>query len=162
MTTATTTDYEVISPIAAERRYEAGETIALMPAEATPLLALGVVAEQRSHNKAPKSAHGTAGQDSKDSKHSKGSKGSKHKKPRSKKDRHNDTDQQAGEGVDDNDDESASAARHHQIMAAIGELDKTNPDHWTREGLPQVVAIEAKLGHNITAAERDAAWADAG
>ncbi|MDE0718559.1 MAG: hypothetical protein OXH64_11540 [Rhodospirillaceae bacterium] len=34
-----------------------------------------------------------------------------------------------------------------------------DPDAWTKNGAPQVAALEAVLGFGITAAERDAAWA---
>lgn len=43
------------------------------------------------------------------------------------------------------------------IRDAIAQLDPENPEHFTKDGKPQVAAIEAILGYNITAAERDAA-----
>ena len=51
--------------------------------------------------------------------------------------------------------------RATRILSTIGALDKANPDHWTKDGKPQVEALEAASGiKDITAAERDAAWAD--
>ena len=48
-----------------------------------------------------------------------------------------------------------------QRLAAIREtiagLDKDNAELWTSGGKPQVAAIEAVLGYQITAAERDKA-----
>ena len=44
------------------------------------------------------------------------------------------------------------------IADAIRSLDTDNPENWTGAGKPQVSAIEAALGRDITAAERDAAW----
>ena len=52
------------------------------------------------------------------------------------------------------------AATPAEILAAIDKLDKGNPDHFTNDGKPQVKAIEAVLGLRVTAAERDAAWAE--
>lgn len=47
-----------------------------------------------------------------------------------------------------------------EIVEAIGRLNKNNPDHFTKGGVPQVKAIEAQLGgRQITAKERDAALA---
>ena len=50
--------------------------------------------------------------------------------------------------------------REAALLAAIDGLEKGNPDHWTKAGKPEVRALEAAtdLG-NITAAERDDAWA---
>ena len=50
------------------------------------------------------------------------------------------------------------AERLEAIKGAIAQLDRENPEHFTKGGKPQVEAIEAVLGWNITAAERDAAW----
>jgi hypothetical protein len=46
-----------------------------------------------------------------------------------------------------------------EIVEAIGKLDKGNSEHWTNGGSPQVAAIEGILGKQISAADRDAAWA---
>lgn len=45
------------------------------------------------------------------------------------------------------------------IVPAINTLDAGIPEHFTRAGLPNVVAIEKVLGYDISMAERDAAWA---
>ena len=55
--------------------------------------------------------------------------------------------------------ETAAQDRKARIIAAIGELDPDNPEHFTKGGKPEVKALEAILGFDITAAERDAAWA---
>lgn len=44
------------------------------------------------------------------------------------------------------------------IVDAIGQLDKDKAENWTKGGVPQVGAIEAVLGYEISAGERDAAW----
>lgn len=44
------------------------------------------------------------------------------------------------------------------ITDAIGALEPGNPDHWTKAGKPRVKALEERLGHDISAADRDLAW----
>ena len=46
-----------------------------------------------------------------------------------------------------------------EIVTAISRLEAGNIDHWTKSGKPEVRALEAALGYDISAAERDAAWA---
>lgn len=54
----------------------------------------------------------------------------------------------------------AGEARQQAIMEAIERLQRAGgPSHFTASGTPQVKAIEAVLGYDITAGERDAAWA---
>ena len=56
----------------------------------------------------------------------------------------------------------AAETRHGAIVDATGRLDPEDPSLWSGRGKsrrPRVAAIEAVLGHDITAAERDAAWA---
>lgn len=48
-------------------------------------------------------------------------------------------------------------ARLDEIADAIRGLDRDNPELWTNSGKPQVSAIEAVLGYDISASERDAA-----
>ena len=45
------------------------------------------------------------------------------------------------------------------IREAIEELDPDNPKLWTSTGVPRVTVLEAALGHQIAAAQRDEAWA---
>ena len=45
------------------------------------------------------------------------------------------------------------------IRGAIRTLPVSDPALWTKSGAPQVSAVEHVLGEDITAAERDAAWA---
>lgn len=45
------------------------------------------------------------------------------------------------------------------IAAAVGELDAESDDHFTKDDVPKVEALERVLGYGISAAERDAAWA---
>lgn len=49
-----------------------------------------------------------------------------------------------------------------RIRQAIRRLDSDNPQHFTGDGRPQVEAIEAVLGWDISAAERDHAFEDEG
>ena len=44
------------------------------------------------------------------------------------------------------------------IAEAIRALDPGAADAWTKSGKPDVRALEQRLGYDITAAERDAAW----
>jgi hypothetical protein len=44
------------------------------------------------------------------------------------------------------------------IIAAILGLDPDDPSRWTADGKPQVVAIEAVLGRDTSAPQRNAAW----
>lgn len=45
------------------------------------------------------------------------------------------------------------------IVEAIGKLDKDSAEAWTKGGAPQVSAIEAELGFQISGEQRDQAWA---
>lgn len=49
-------------------------------------------------------------------------------------------------------------ARKEAIVAAITRLSPDNPDNWTADKKPQVRAIEAIAGFNISAGERDKAF----
>ena len=51
------------------------------------------------------------------------------------------------------------AARKLAIRAAIQRLDRKNPNHFSKAGLPLVAAIEANAGFDIDASERDTEWA---
>ena len=52
------------------------------------------------------------------------------------------------------------ASRHDRITVAIADLTPGQADHWTRAGKPEVAALRAATGlDDVTAAERDAAWA---
>lgn len=46
------------------------------------------------------------------------------------------------------------------IKDAIGKMDKENVDIWLKDGKPAAEEISAITGWVVTAAERDAAWAD--
>lgn len=45
-----------------------------------------------------------------------------------------------------------------RILEIILSLDSENPEHFTQGGKPSVLAIEAALGQNITAEDRDRVW----
>ena len=45
-----------------------------------------------------------------------------------------------------------------EIIQAIGQLEKENPEQWTQDNKPDVKALEIKLGYDITAEQRDIAW----
>ena len=54
----------------------------------------------------------------------------------------------------------AGEGRVARLRAAIAGLTPGDPDHWTRDGRPEVRALRAASGlADITAGERDAAWA---
>ena len=53
---------------------------------------------------------------------------------------------------------AAQGAADHAIVDAIGVI-ADRPGAWTKGGKPRVDALEAELGRDITAAERDVAWA---
>jgi len=53
----------------------------------------------------------------------------------------------------------AGEALTQAISEAILTLDPENEDAWTGGGKPSVHALSAVLGYEVTAAERDAAWA---
>lgn len=50
------------------------------------------------------------------------------------------------------------AERIEAIAKAIETLDPKDEEHWTGSGKPNVVSLEAILGWDIKAAERDQAW----
>ena len=51
------------------------------------------------------------------------------------------------------------ATSHDVIVKAIGRLDRHDKASWGRDGKPKVAAIEKIAGIDVTAAERDSAWA---
>lgn len=55
-----------------------------------------------------------------------------------------------------------AAERLAAIAGAISTLDKQNAKLWTSGGKPQVSAIETVIGWQVSAGERDAAWASLG
>lgn len=61
--------------------------------------------------------------------------------------------------TDDGENDGIAADKIQRICDAIAVLDPEDKDQFTNAGLPQVGAIEAVLSEDITAAERDAAWA---
>jgi hypothetical protein len=67
-----------------------------------------------------------------------------------------------GNGVDqvdqDENDPPPANDRIESIRDAIRQLDPDNAEHFTQGGLPRTGAIEALLGDDIEATERDEAW----
>lgn len=53
------------------------------------------------------------------------------------------------------------AERLTAIYTAIGGMDKGNETLWKKDGAPTTEALSSVLGWIVTAAERDAAWAEA-
>ena len=51
-----------------------------------------------------------------------------------------------------------ATSREQIIDRALASLDPDDAALWTQGGLPQVAALEAAAGFDVTAAERDAAW----
>lgn len=56
-------------------------------------------------------------------------------------------------------EEVDDGSRMKSIITAIKSLDRNDPDAFTAAGKPQVKAIEEVLGDEITASERDEAYA---
>lgn len=57
--------------------------------------------------------------------------------------------------------DEATPAQHEEIIEAIKALDSEDDSNWTKQGRPVVEKIEANLGgRNITAGQRDEAWAE--
>lgn len=54
---------------------------------------------------------------------------------------------------------SDADTRTAAIVAAIGALDKADATLWVASGAPNTKAIAAVTGFDVSAAERDAAWA---
>lgn len=52
------------------------------------------------------------------------------------------------------------AERAAAIKVAIAQLDETNTTLWKADGAPTAAAIEALTGWPVSAAERDAVWAE--
>ena len=60
-------------------------------------------------------------------------------------------------------DEVSGSDRAIEIVSAIEQLlDMGNTKHFSKTGEPKVRSIEAILGYDITADERDQAWAEMG
>jgi hypothetical protein len=57
---------------------------------------------------------------------------------------------------------AGSATRLASIVAAIGKLDQADTSLWTGSGLPKTEVLAAATGGPVSAAERDAAWAEFG
>ena len=55
---------------------------------------------------------------------------------------------------------TAPAERNAAIKDAIGKLNVDNAALWKADGAPNTAAIVAVVGWNVTAAERDAVWAE--
>lgn len=54
-------------------------------------------------------------------------------------------------------------SRGARIRAAVEALEPDRPDHWTKSGMPNVEALRELSGlADVSAAERDAAWKEAG
>ena len=51
-----------------------------------------------------------------------------------------------------------ATSRDQVLDRALASLDPDNAELWTQNGLPQVAALEAAAGFDVTAAERDVAW----
>ena len=64
-----------------------------------------------------------------------------------------------GEAVSASAPQGADAGQMDAVAAAIGELDPDDEGSWTKSGKPEIKALEALLGADLTAAMRDEAWA---
>lgn len=54
----------------------------------------------------------------------------------------------------------APAAEVSDLVRAIRALDPDDPAHWTKSGKPDATALTERLGRQVSAAERDEAWAE--
>ena len=161
------------------RLYRAGESIEAPPEIAAPLLDVGVIEPASTDTRIPR--EGEDGSDASRREPSTGA-GTADGKPATKGDdpppapaprggeppsqHHTPASEQAQGGASaplSNAGPADSAeTRQAAIVDATGRLDPEDPSLWTGRGKsrrPKVAALEAALGHDITAAERDAAWA---
>ena len=120
--------------------YLPGEAVELTREAAAPLLADSVVAPEgaRKNDPPPEGAR----------KNDPPPEGARKNDPPPKGARKNDPPPARPEG-----DELQAA-----IRGAIEALDPANASLWTKGGKPEVKALEARLGFDISAAERDEAW----
>lgn len=68
-------------------------------------------------------------------------------------------DTKGGPGVAAPQRDAAVLTRRQAILLAAEGLDTNTPGHFMADGRPQVKALETALGYDITAQERDIAWA---
>jgi len=135
--------YVVLWPVKRGGRfYAGGERIDLTEGEAGVLLGLGAVSKLPESKRTVALDIGLpepATADTKDTPHA---------------------DEGAGKGADPGPSPAAAADedRHQAIVDVIAVLDPEDAQLWTKSGAPVVAALERVLGHDITAAERDAAW----
>jgi len=66
----------------------------------------------------------------------------------------------SGAGKKTEEDADITAYTKAQIITAIDGLDIEDEALWAKDGKPKVPGIEDALGGNITAAQRDEAWAE--
>lgn len=45
-----------------------------------------------------------------------------------------------------------------RLINAIGQLDRENPEHYTKSGKPQIDALKSSIEDEVSGAERDEAW----
>ena len=137
--------YRVVFPIVSDRRYAPGETIEPAAGDAAAWLELGIIAEL------------DPGEQESDT-------------PREGADPEPGSEAGSGEPAEEGDDPGEGSDpspgdpdRHAAIVDAIRKLDPKDPSLWSGRGKsrkPRVDAIEAVLEYDITADERDAAWAE--
>ena len=58
------------------------------------------------------------------------------------------------------DEDAQRETRMQGIRRGVREVDTEDQSKWTKDGSPTVEALEAVLGFDISAEERDQAWAD--
>ena len=57
-------------------------------------------------------------------------------------------------------DPDSDPTRGERLVRGVGRLNPLVPAHWTKAGMPTVEALEVAAGlQEVSAAERDAAWA---
>ena len=172
--------YTAISAIDYDGRlYRAGESIEAPPEIAAPLLDVGVIEPASTDTRI--SREGEDGSDASHREPSTGA-GAADGKPATRGDdpppapaagggeppspHHTPASEQAEGGASAPPSSAGPAdsaeTRQAAIVDATGRLDPEDPSLWSGRGKsrrPKVAALEAVLGHDITAAERDGAWA---
>ena len=174
--------YRVVFPIVSDRRYAPGETIEPAADDAAAWLELGIIAELEDEQPAEgvdaSEDSGTSeaepapeGDDSAAAPEADADElGEPEPNTRGGVDPEPGSEADSGEpdAVGDDPGEGSDPSpgdpdRHAAIVDAIARLDPKDRSLWSGRGKsrkPRVDAIEAVLGYDITAAERDAAWAE--
>ena len=146
--------YTVLSPVTYDRAYAAGETIDLEPDEARQLLDGGVICDPDD----PRASAAAA--EPADPTHTAAYDAALEALRQAPADEVRGFLDRIAADAEIRAKAESAFDRASAISAAIDGLEEGNEDHWTKDGRPEVKALKAATGlDDITAAERDAAWA---